>query len=280
MAIINSMGIGRARKSMGNVTYRTVRGRTVGSQKRGAVGGAATRGEGLVLSKQQALFGMTSMYMQAHADDIEVSFNKSKYGSQRNYFVRKNKTALFDALSTLATTAMTAGYPLMSDIEEAITAYATEHPTAIYRVSLQGFAPVFLTGAWDSADNPISGGGSSSVLGTGTVVSSPGESDYKAPAAVTSTFRAGARIVRPAGTTTIAINGIPSGVTVSDIVFLTTDATPVTGLQVTEVTTTAAGNLVYESPAVTESQNVLAVQIKDVFVRLTSAYTTTGGGLG
>ena len=33
MAIIRSMGVGSAKKSMGNVTYRTVRGRTVGSQK-------------------------------------------------------------------------------------------------------------------------------------------------------------------------------------------------------------------------------------------------------
>lgn len=33
MARINSMGVGKARGSMGNVTYRTVKGQTVGSQK-------------------------------------------------------------------------------------------------------------------------------------------------------------------------------------------------------------------------------------------------------
>lgn len=33
MAIINSMGVGKARGSMGNVTYRTVKGQTIGSQK-------------------------------------------------------------------------------------------------------------------------------------------------------------------------------------------------------------------------------------------------------
>ena len=35
MAIINSMGVGKARGSMGNVTYRTVKGQTIGSQKLG-----------------------------------------------------------------------------------------------------------------------------------------------------------------------------------------------------------------------------------------------------
>lgn len=33
MAIINSMGVGKASGSMGNVTYRTVKGQTIGSQK-------------------------------------------------------------------------------------------------------------------------------------------------------------------------------------------------------------------------------------------------------
>ena len=35
MAIINSMGVGKAHGSMGNVTYRTVKGQTIGSQKLG-----------------------------------------------------------------------------------------------------------------------------------------------------------------------------------------------------------------------------------------------------
>lgn len=277
MAIISSMGVGRARKSMGNVTYRTVRGRTIGSQKRTATGGAATRGEGQVLSYQQALFGMVSMFMQAHGGDIDVSFNKSRYGSQRNYFFKKNKSSLFKALQALASVAVMQGYPTLTEIEEAITTYATANPTAIVRVSLQGFDVVYLTGAWTSDDNPVSGGGAS-VIGTGTVVteSSNGIYTYTAPAAALNAFRAGAKIVRTGGTTKMTIPGIPAGLTTGTIKFLTNDGNIVSGIAVTEVVSSTEGSVTYNSPALEDANNVVAVQLGGVFVRLTSAYVRTG----
>lgn len=275
MAIINSMGVGRARKSMGNVTYRTVRGRTIGSQKRVASGGAATRGDGQVLSRQQALFGMVSMFMQAHGSDIDVSFNKSKYGSQRNYFFRKNRAALFAALATLANTAISQGYPTLAEVEDAITAYATANPTSILRVSLQGFDVVYLTGSWTSDDNPISGGSTTNDIGTGEVTSNADAYKYSAPCATSVAFRAGAKIVRPATNTLINCAGLPAGVTAGNIKFLTANGNEVSGLAVTSVTTSTAGSIRYEAPEITESQNVLAVSIGGVYVRLTSAYVRT-----
>lgn len=272
MAVISSMGVGKARKSMGNVTYRTVRGRTIGSQKRAATGSTATtRGDGAVMSRQQALFGMVSMYMQAHASDIDVSFNKSRFGSQRNYFFRTNRKALFAALASLATVAMNSGYPSLADVEAAITTYATENPTAIYRVKLSGFEPVYLSGAWSSDDNPVSGGGTQ-VIGTGTATFSSGDSSSTAPAAATNVFQAGAKIVRGAGNVTLQVKGIPSGITTGDIVFLTSNGNPVSGLTVTSVTSSADGKLTYAAPAIDASKNVLAVQVGAVYVRLTSAY--------
>lgn len=273
MAVISSMGVGKARKSMGNVTYRIVRGRTIGSQKRAATGSTATtRGDGAVMSRQQALFGMTSMYMQAHASDIDVSFNKSRYGSQRNYFFRMNRKALFAALGSLAVTAMNQGYPSLADIESAITSYATENPTAIYRVKLSGFEPVYLSGAWSSDDNPVSGGGTQ-VIGTGTATFSAGDSSSTAPAAATTTFVSGAKIVRGAGNVTLAVTGIPSGVTANQITYLTSGGNPVPGLTVTSVTSSTDGKLTFAAPAIDASKNVLAIQIGEIFVRLTSAYT-------
>lgn len=275
MAIISSMGVGKARKSMGNVTYRTVRGRTIGSQKRAATGSTATtRGDGAVMSRQQALFGMVSMFMQAHASDIDVSFNKSRFGSQRNYFFRTNRKALFTALGSLSMTAMMSGYPSLADVEAAITAYATEHPTEIYRVKLSGFEPVYLAGAWSSDDNPVSGGGTQ-VIGTGTATFSSGDSTSTAPAAATAVFQAGAKIVRGAGNVTLAVTGIPSGITTGDIAFLTAGGSPVSGLTVTSVTTSSEGKLTYAAPAIDTSKNVLAVQIGAIYVRLTSAYVNS-----
>lgn len=272
MAIINSMGVGKARKSMGNVTYRTVRGRTIGSQKRAATGGTpATRGDGAVMSRQQALFGMVSMFMQAHASDIDVSFNKSKYGSQRNYFFSVNRKALFAALNTLAMSAMASGYPLLSEVEDAITTYATANPTSIYRVKLSGFDSVFLTGAWSSDDNPVSGGGTQ-PLGRGTATFNSSDATHTAPAAATAVFQAGAKIVRSAGTVTLSIPGIPAGILVSDIKFLTADGAVVSGLSATAVLSSENNKLVYTAPELTSAHNVLAVQIGIIYVRLTSAY--------
>lgn len=272
MAIINSMGVGKARKSMGNVTYRTVRGRTIGSQKRAATGSTpATRGDGAVMSRQQALFGMVSMFMQAHASDIDVSFNKSKYGSQRNYFFSVNRKALFAALNTLAMSAMASGYPLLSEVESAITEYATANPTAIYRVKLSGFDPIFLTGAWSSDDNPVSGGGTQ-PLGKGTASFASSDTSYTAPAAATSVFQAGAKIIRGAGNVTLSIPGIPAGILASDIKFLTADGAVVSGLSATAVVSSEANKLVYTAPELTSTHNVLAVQIGIIYVRLTSAY--------
>lgn len=275
MAIISSMGVGKARKSMGNVTYRTVRGRTIGSQKRAATGSTATtRGDGAVMSRQQALFGMVSMFMQAHASDVDVSFNKSRFGSQRNYFFKTNRKALFAALSSLSMSAMMSGYPSLADVEAAITAYATEHPTEIYRVKLSGFEPVYLTGAWSSDDNPVSGGGTQ-VIGTGTATFSSGDSTSTAPAAATTVFQAGAKIVRGAGNVTLVVTGIPSGISTSDIAFLTAGGAPVSGLNVTSVTSSSEGKLTYVAPAIEASKNVLAVQIGTIYVRLTSAYVNS-----
>lgn len=273
MAIISSMGVGKARKSMGNVTYRTVRGRTIGSQKRAATGSTVTtRGDGSVMSRQQALFGMVSMFMQAHASDIDVSFNKSKYGSQRNYFFRTNRKALFAALSSLAITAMNQGYPSLADVESAIASYAEGNPTAIYRVKLSGFEPVYLSGTWSSDDNPVSGGGTQ-VIGTGTATFSAGDSTSTAPAAATTTFVSGAKIVRGAGNVTLAVTGIPSGITAGEITYLTSGGNPVSGLAVTSVTSSTDGKLTFAAPAIDASKNVLAIQIGAIFVRLTSAYT-------
>lgn len=273
MAIISSMGVGKARKSMGNVTYRTVRGRTIGSQKRAATGSTATtRGDGAVMSRQQALFGMVSMYMQAHASDIDVSFNKSRFGSQRNYFFRTNRKALFAALASLAVTAMNQGYPTLADVESAIASYATENPTTIYRVKLSGFEPVYLSGTWSSDDNPVSGGGTQ-VIGTGTATFTAGDSSSSAPAAATTKFVSGAKIVRGAGNVTLAVTGLPAGITAGQITYLTSGGNPVPGLTVTSVASSTAGKLTFAAPAVDASKNVLAMQIGEIYVRLTSAYT-------
>ncbi len=148
MAIIRSLAVGKARKSAGNITFRTVRGRTIVSEKVGER--AVTRGDGL--SIYESRFKLISMFIGMHRKDINVSFDKTKYGSQGNYFYKVNKAGLEAAVQPLIGTAESA---TPSQVNDAVTTYVTANPEAIYRVKRTGYASTFMTKAWSSADNPV-----------------------------------------------------------------------------------------------------------------------------
>lgn len=271
MAIVNSLGIGRGKKSAGNLTYRTVRGRCIASQRRekmGAQSGAP--------SIAQAKFSLISTFMRAHASDIDVSFSKSTYGSQRNNFYRKNKAGLEAALQALASTYSTTNQkPSVAEIDEAIATYAQSNPTAIVRVYLSGFDTVYLTGAWSSDDNPVAGGGVNE-LGRGTATVAVGGETYDGKVACSLNFYPGAKIVREAGSATITCNGLPAGIQAAQIKYLDGSGQPISALAVSTVTSSVAGKIIFDAPAVTAEQNALAVQVGNVYVRLTSAYVYSG----
>lgn len=271
MAIINSLGIGRGKKSAGNLTYRTVRGRCIASQKqekRGSVKGA--------YSIAQATFSLVSTFMRAHAADIDVSFDKTAYGSARNNFYKTNKSALAAALATLANEyAYAKNKAGITAIDAAIAAYATTNPKAIVRVKLTGFDMVYLTGAWTSGDNPVAGGGINE-LGRGTASVAVGSETYDGEVACSLGFYPGAKIVRDAGAATIKCKGLPAGVQAAQIKYLDGSGAPITALSVTAVAFSTSGRIVFTAPAVTAAQNALAVQVGSVFVRLTSAYVYSG----
>lgn len=272
MAIVNSLGIGRSKKSAGNLTYRTVRGRCIASQKVSKTGPITG-----TISQAQAFMSMMSLFMQAHSADINVSFNKSAYGSQRNFFMRLNKSGMLAALSGLALDYQRTGMrPSLNRIDTAVKEYAEAHPDEIYRVYLSGFQPVFLAGEWTSDDNPISGGGIND-LGKGEASLSVGGSDYKAPCATSLNFAAGAKIVRGAGDVSITCNGLPAGVAKENIKFLTNGGAEVGSLVVSNVVSSSVGRIVYTSPAIEADDNVVGVSVGGVFVRLTSAYVVVGG---
>lgn len=152
MAIVNSIFMGDARKSAGNGTFRTVRGRTIVSQKvskRGAVTGS--------LSKNQFALAVISRFASLHAADILVSFDPTTYGSSRNAFFKLNYDALKAAVNGLYVDSLKQGaskLPTDAELEEAIADYAGENPKAIYRVKKAGYQVQYLTGAWSSAENP------------------------------------------------------------------------------------------------------------------------------
>lgn len=264
MGIVRSMGVGKTRGSVGNMTYRIVRGRTVSSERIGKR--PTTRGIGNG-SVQNALFGMVAMYMDAHATDIQVSFNRTRYGSQRNYFMKLNFAALKSALLSLASAAKLNGFlPTLDVIESAVSDYATANPTKIIRVKLTGFDMKYLAGVWSSDDNPISGGAVDS-LGVGVVRVTTSTGEYNAPCAFSLNYHSGALITRPAGSAAIqgaAITGVPAS-----IVYLGVNGTPLAPQPTITNKAFVAGVLNYSVTAVT---GATAVKLDDTYLRLTSAY--------
>lgn len=86
MAIINSLAIGKSYKSAGNLTYKTVRGRTIASQ-RITQNTSNTAAQGA----QRSRFGATAQCMQLFLLYVNNFFEKTKYGSARNQYVKVNK---------------------------------------------------------------------------------------------------------------------------------------------------------------------------------------------
>lgn len=85
MAIINSLAIGKAIKSAGNLTYKTVRGRTIAAQKI-----TTNKSNTARQASQRSSFAVLSRCMKLLQAYIDVAYEKSKYGSSRNRFSRVN----------------------------------------------------------------------------------------------------------------------------------------------------------------------------------------------
>lgn len=86
MAIIKSLGIGAGVKSAGNITYRYSRGRTIASQRI-----TENKSNTPLQAAQRGYFRVMSQVAFLLAAHIEWAFDKTKYGSQRNNFIQRNK---------------------------------------------------------------------------------------------------------------------------------------------------------------------------------------------
>lgn len=93
MAIINSLAIGKSVKSAGNLTYKTVRGRTIASQRI-----FSNKSNTALQQNQRQLFANVSASMRLLQQYIDVCYEKSKYGSSRNAFFKTNKGFTFGGL--------------------------------------------------------------------------------------------------------------------------------------------------------------------------------------
>ena len=93
MAVINSLAIGKSFKSAGNLTYKTVRGRTIASQR-------ITQNKSNTIAQgfQRNRFALTAQCMQLFLPYVNNFFEKTKYGSARNQYVKLNKFITLNGL--------------------------------------------------------------------------------------------------------------------------------------------------------------------------------------
>jgi len=178
MAIIKQVGPGR--KTVGTidgVTYVTRNGvtyaRSVPTMPASAYNTPAAK-------KRQALFKLIQMHMKYHLRTIRQTFTPKGNGTPTNRYYSVNAKGLSAALDTLADQLCAGVDVTITDVENAIAAYATEHPNSICIGHLSGYRDVYLTGAWPETITLNAQAGDSTVIiivaenGTTTTINADG----------------------------------------------------------------------------------------------------------
>ena len=145
MAQIKQVGIGR--KSTGTIdgiTYYTLNGKTYARSTPTMPASVYNTTEARI---RQAIFKFIQEHMKHHLRTIRQTIT-NKSGSPSNRYFSLNYKALSQALQALAELYVEGQDVTISDIEAAISEYATEHPTSIKIASKSGYQDVYLTGAW------------------------------------------------------------------------------------------------------------------------------------
>lgn len=134
MAIVNSLAIGKSVKSAGNLTYKTVRGRTIASQRIFSNKSNTARQQ-----NQRMHFANVSASMRLLQQYIDACYEKSKYGSSRNAFFSVNKNfTLGNMVGEVAEGIVTLSDAMLS----ALTEEPIKQLTLLSSGSLAGFLSI------------------------------------------------------------------------------------------------------------------------------------------
>ena len=177
MAQIKQVGIGR--KSTGTIdgiTYYTLNGKTFARSTPTMPASVFNSTEARI---RQAIFKFVQMHMKHHLRTIRQTIT-AKTGTAFNRYYSLNKKGLNAALQTLAEQYVDGADVTITDIEAAISAYATEHPSSIKIGSLSGYQEVYLTGEWPATITLNAQSGDSTIIvivaenGTKTTINADG----------------------------------------------------------------------------------------------------------
>ena len=178
MAQIKQVGIGR--KSTGTIDGITYYVRGGVTYARSTPNMPASVYSSPEAKKRQAIFKMVQMHLKYHLRTIKQTFTPKGNGSPSNRYYSLNKNGLAAALDALAEQYVAGQDVTITDVEQAISDYATEHPTSIKIASKSGYNEVFLTGEWPSTItlNALSGDSTIIIIvaenGTTTTINADG----------------------------------------------------------------------------------------------------------
>lgn len=178
MAKVTQVGIGR--KSTGTIDGITYYVRGGVTYARSTPNMPASVYNSPEAKKRQAIFKMVQMHLKYHLRTIKQTFTPKGNGSPSNRYYSLNKNGLAAALDALAELYVAGKDVTITDVEQAISDYATEHPTSIKIASKSGYNEVFLTGEWPSTItlNALSGDSTIIIIvaenGTTTTINADG----------------------------------------------------------------------------------------------------------
>lgn len=162
MAIIKQVGVGRkASGTIDGITYYTRNGVTYA---RSTPTMPARMFKTPAALKRQAIFKMVQMHLRYHQFTIKQTFTPKGNGNPYNRYHAENGKHLTCALASLAERWVAGDAIDISEVEAAISAYATEHPDAIKIAMKDGFEEVFLTGAWPNVITLSSSGSGNTTV--------------------------------------------------------------------------------------------------------------------
>lgn len=178
MAQIKQVGIGR--KSSGTIDGITYYVRGGVTYARSAPNMPASAYNTPEAKLRQSIFKLIQMHIKQHLRTIKKTFTPKGNGSPSNRYYSVNSKALTEALTSLAERDVAGQNVTITDVEQAISDYAAQHPTSIKIASKSGYSEVYLTGPWPSTITLNALAGDSTVIiiiaenGTTTTINADG----------------------------------------------------------------------------------------------------------
>ena len=290
MAQVKQVGIGR--KSTGTIdgiTYYTLNGKTYARTTPTMPASVYNTTEARI---RQAVFKMIQMHMKHHIRTIRQTIT-NKSGSPSNRYFSLNYKALSQALQALAERYVEGQDVTITDVEQAISDYAAEHPTSIKIASKSGYQDVYLTGPWPDTITLNALAGDQTVIiivaenGTQTTINADGSvttGQYQGGSSSSgSNTGNGSQSGGGSQTTTVAAPTFAGETQFTESTQVTMSAESGASIYYTlDGSTPTTESTLYSAPVtLTDTTTVKAIAIKDgVSSSVTSRTYTKGGNAG